>query len=437
MTSTQSVAQTVTPGPSSTPADAASSSASRASTTNAEQAQEQPWPTASWLRSVDAVYDLFESGELRAKYPRLSMLVWEGVKLCEHVVQELGMEHCALSFNGGKDCTVLVHMLAAVLRRLNGHTHPPSSAPAPPSSTSSNSQPPLIPIPSIYITCPSPFPTLESFVRASIRRYNLHLHTVRGPMKPALIEYFHGGGVEGVPALGSEAREMEEKEEGQKGRVERELDDGVESRKRKVKAVFIGTRRTDPAGASLGPRTPTDAGWPQVDRVHPILDWSYQDVWAFLRCPELGSDSGTAQSRRHSVSLSRPDVQGNPGGGGKEETIDLVAESSEDGTCANGRNGVPYCLLYDQGYTSLGSTFNTLPNPLLRIEDPVTSDSTSGTDDAPRLSTTMESTAALKVTVGDGTATGLWKPAYMLLDGSTERAGRIRSGGPGGSDNRR
>lgn len=64
------------------------------------------------------------------------------------------------------------------------------------------------------------------------------------------------------------------------------------------------------------PLAPTDPSWPQVLRVHPVLDWSYAEVWDFLR--ELD---------------------------------------------------VPTCVLYDEGYTSLGSTHNTLRNPLLRNED--------------------------------------------------------------------
>lgn len=70
-------------------------------------------------------------------------------------------------------------------------------------------------------------------------------------------------------------------------------------------------------------------------RINPILHWSYHDVWSFLRECEL-----------------------------------------------------PYCSLYDEGYTSLGSTTNTHRNEALRRPD------------------------------------GSFAPAYLLPDARLERAGR-------------
>lgn len=52
---------------------------------------------------------------------------------------------------------------------------------------------------------------------------------------------------------------------------------------------------------------------------------------------------------------------------------------------------VPYCSLYDRGYTSIGNMKNTRPNPHLAV---------------------------------DGQP-GTFLPAYELLDDSLERAGRL------------
>ena len=83
-----------------------------------------------------------------------------------------------------------------------------------------------------------------------------------------------------------------------------------------IKAVIMGTRSTDPHGANLNAFQLTDRGWPEFMRVNPILKFSYSNIWALLRGLSL-----------------------------------------------------PYCKLYDVGYTSLGSVQTTQLNPALRYTD--------------------------------------------------------------------
>lgn len=103
-----------------------------------------------------------------------------------------------------------------------------------------------------------------------------------------------------------------------------------------TKAVIMGNRRTDPYSSDLSVITPSSPGWPIFFRILPLLDYSYSEIWEFI----------------------------------------LLFQ-------------IPYCSLYDKGYTSLGGISNTLPNSELLKED------------------------------------GTYSPAYMLKDGLKERNGRI------------
>lgn len=138
----------------------------------------------------------------------------------------------------------------------------------------------------------------------------------------------------------------------------------------RVEAIFVGTRRTDPHGGRLGSFQRTDGGWPGFMRVHPVIEWRYGEVWAVsfsfhqkqLFCPsewmaeKEGEEGFLMFDERCWKKYTGKCVFGmkmaNPWG------LDAQFLKHLD---------IPYCELYDQGYTSLGGTTDTHPNPALKV----------------------------------------------------------------------
>lgn len=106
---------------------------------------------------------------------------------------------------------------------------------------------------------------MENFVvsSASKRRYNLEIVAVPGGMKEGLEEYLQGGGwdinlKEHEEALSKSKDIKRDQDEGSinlgKGADEQDRRNRIEKngrRKRNVKAIFVGTRRSDPTGGEF------------------------------------------------------------------------------------------------------------------------------------------------------------------------------------------
>lgn len=134
----------------------------------------------------------------------------------------ISLSAISLSYNGGKDCLILLILLLSLL---SNHPNLPNLLPA------------------IYIPPRHPFLAVEVFVASSAEEYHLTLARYsQTSMRDAFADYLRENTA--------------------------------------VKAIFVGTRRTDPHGGKLGTFQPTDGGWPGFMRVHPVIEWKYGNVWA-------------------------------------------------------------------------------------------------------------------------------------------------------------
>ncbi|XP_071719955.1 uncharacterized protein [Rutidosis leptorrhynchoides] len=145
------------------------------------------------------------------------------------------IEEVAFSFNGGKDSTVLLHLLRAgyylhsvKCGQSNGDVSNHSSA---------------FPIRTIYFESPSAFTEINSFTYETASNYGVQLDIIRQDFKS------------GLEAL---------------------------LKTKPTRAIFLGVRFGDPTAVGQEQFSPSSPGWPPFMRVNPILDWSYRDVWAFL-----------------------------------------------------------------------------------------------------------------------------------------------------------
>lgn len=202
--------------------------------------------------------------------------VRNAVDILNECYEKYKADEVFLSFNGGKDCTVVLHLAAVVAKSRNIST-----------------------LSCLYVTADS-FTEIDEFVETASRYYGLEIIRKPRPMRLAL------------------ATLLEER--------------------CNLKTSLMGVRRGDPGSECLEPFTHTDPDWPPLMRVNPILNWSYNQVWTFLL-----------------------------------------------------KHNVPYCSLYDQGYTSIGSKSTTKKNPLLKDPNNPTS----------------------------------YLPAHTLIDKSAEREGRV------------
>lgn len=192
----------------------------------------------------------------------MELLVEASKVVIRSALERYSLKDLALSFNGGKDSVVLLELIRLSVQEEYSENDP-------------------FPITAVYFQTPDPFPEVNSLVEELVERYGLKLIVV-------------------------EAKDIKYGLE----QLRKEWPD--------IKALIVGTRRTDPHGKDLQSFSPTTSGWPSYMRINPLLEWDYGSIWKFI----------------HSFS-------------------------------------VPYCCLYEQGYTSLGDRSTTFPNPALKIEDTV------------------------------------------------------------------
>jgi len=241
----------------------------------------------------------------------------------------------ALSFNGGKDACAVMHIVreACEQHRTHKFTH----------------------VQPIWFKNPTgEFPDLIEFVQKQAGEYFTHPGGLRS--------------LDGAPLSRLWSLHIQN---------EKDFISGLERIQRQIplRCIIMGTRRTDPGCANLSSLTASSGNYPPFLRFNPILDWSYRDVWDFLRGCNL-----------------------------------------------------PYCKLYDEGYTSLGTIHDTIRNPALLVN--ADQRRVSEKEKEEQASRDIVPFLALAQNVpgmrDDSQSEGKYNGAWLLMDETRERESRLK-----------
>jgi len=249
------------------------------------------------------------------------------------------------SYNGGKDAVAILHLMraayAAYLRdeAEEDIVSPPSDDDTIPLSAADNVPEEAIRPRVTYFEHEDEFPEVVELLHATVDQFDLNMVAFEKGIKFS----------DGLRLIVDTNFVVDD------DLLDNTYEEGRQRRRPYPMAFVLGTRSSDPnAGTQQTFAPSTSSFMPPFMRVNPILDWTYGDVWTFLRMFDL-----------------------------------------------------PYCKLYDEGYTSLGTVKDTMPCPALAKD-------------------------VLELGWGEGTGNtvvegceGEYWPAYMLDDWDQERAGRI------------
>jgi FAD synthetase len=289
------------------------------------------------------------------------------------------VESISLSFNGGKDSTVLLHLLRAALA---GAAKGEADGVDGPAQAGHG----LHGIRTFFFDNTKDFQEVIDFVHHQDAQYGLHVDYIANPdFKAGLVEYLSA---------------------------------------HSIKAIVLGTRRGDPNAGDQEYFCPSSEGWPPFMRVNPIIDWTYHDVWTFLKhiggqglrsvgllrhlLGRLAQHPSPSQASRPDAAAAKPPPL----------LLPLLPQASSGAACTTRATprwaaGSTRCPTGGRERCWLLSAL-----PLCSYSAPAAPAARAA---APTTLPTSPRRSALLMTDGS------YAPAHMLVDGRLERAGRQTS----------